>query len=127
MRLRISLPSRIFLDTDVQKVVAESLAGSFGLLPRHIDMATALAPGILAYTDEAGQEQFLAVSEGILVKKADEVLVSVRTAVSGQLGELRDKVRRFAQERGEREQVTRTAVAHMEADFVRRFLEFQHG
>jgi F-type H+-transporting ATPase subunit epsilon len=111
----------------VQKVVAESPAGSFGLLPRHVDMATALTPGILTYMDEEGQERHLAVSEGILVKKAGEVLVSVRTAVSGQLGELRDEVRRFAQERGEREQVTRTAVARMEADFVRRFLEFQHG
>ena len=126
MRLRISLPSRIFLDADVLKVVAESPAGFFGLLPRHIDMATALVPGILAYTDEAGRERHLAVSEGILVKKADEVLVSVRTAVSGQLGELRDEVRRFAQERGEREQVTRTAVTRMEADFVRRFLGELH-
>ncbi len=66
MRLRIFQPSEVFLDTEVTKVVGESPAGSFCLLPRHIDMATGLVPGILSYESEKGEEFFLALDRASL-------------------------------------------------------------
>jgi len=126
MKLRVNLPSRIFLETDTDKVVAESPMGSFTLLPRHVDFATALAPGLLSYTEPGrprDDERFLAVSEGILVKLGGEVLVSVRAAVQGELGELRQRVREMHDNLDEHEQISRSAMARMEASFVRRFLE----
>ncbi|MFC1868948.1 F0F1 ATP synthase subunit epsilon [Thermodesulfobacteriota bacterium] len=124
MRLRIFLPSEIFVDIGVVKVVGESPAGSFTILPRHIDIATALVPSILAYYPGSRQEFFLAVNGGILVKQGDDVSVATRMAIKGELGVLRDTVEKIINEVDERERKTRTAVAKLEADIVRRFVEF---
>ena len=124
MKLSVFLPSGIFLETAVKKVVGEGPEGSFGILPRHIDMATALVPGILAYLTEAGREEFLAVDGGILVKEGDSVSVATRAAVKGELGALEEKVESFIRDLDERERKTRSAVARLEADFIRRFVEF---
>lgn len=123
MRLSINLPTRVFLDTRADKVTAMGPAGGFTLLPRHIDFATALVPGLLAWTEE-DREHFAAVAEGILVKLGDEVLVSVRAATGGELGELREAVRGMVEDVDEHEQAARSAVARLEASFMRRFLEF---
>ena len=80
MRLKIALPTRLVYDGEVRKVSGEAANGSFTMLPRHIDFATALVPGILFF-DVAGEEPeevFFAVDEGILIKCGSEVLVSTR-------------------------------------------------
>ena len=124
MRLKIFLPSELFVDTEVVKVVGESPSGSFAILPRHIDIATALVPSILAYYPAGRQELFLAINGGILVKKGDDVSVATRMAIKGELGALRDTVDKIINEVDERERKTRSAVAKLEADLVRRFVEF---
>lgn len=124
MKFLIFLPSEIFLETDVTKIVGESYEGSFGILPRHIDMVTALVPGLLAYVTNHGKETFLALNGGILVKQGDQVSIATRTAVKGELGELRKAIEDFIDELDEKERKTRTAVARLEADFIRRFVEF---
>jgi len=124
LRLKIFQPSEIFLDTLVTKVVGESPAGSFAILPRHIDMATALAPGILSCETEDRGTTFLALNGGILVKQGDQISIATRLAIGGELGALRKEVDRIINEVDERERKTRSAVARLEADFVRRFVEF---
>lgn len=125
MNLRVYLPTRILLDRPVDKVIAEAENGSFCLLPRHIDMTAALVPGLLSYTIEE-QEEFVAIDEGILVKKGPEVLVSVRDAVIGpDLGLLRLMVRERFEDLDEREKRARSALVRLEADFVRRFIELR--
>jgi F-type H+-transporting ATPase subunit epsilon len=114
----------MFLDATVSKIVAESPRGSFCLLPRHIDFLTVLVPGILSFTPMDGKEEFLAVENGILVKTGDQVLVSTRHAVRGALGELKQHVDTMIREIHEHEQIVRSSVARLEADFVRRFMEF---
>ena len=82
MNLKVLLPFRIFAqETGVARIVAETRAGSFGLLPHRLDCVAALAPGILTYGTEAGGEVYLAVDHGVLVKTGQEVLVSVRRAL----------------------------------------------
>ena len=44
MRIRILTPTEVALEEAASKVVAESLDGSFCLLPRHLDYAAALVP-----------------------------------------------------------------------------------
>lgn len=124
MRLTLFLPSEIFLDEEVKKVIAESPAGSFCLLPRHIDYLTALVPGILCYVLPAGEEHFLAVDGGLLVKQQDRVLVVTRRAVRGVLGQLRQEVEFMLADLDDKEKSTRTALARLEAGFLRRFMEF---
>jgi F-type H+-transporting ATPase subunit epsilon len=124
MHLTLFLPSEVFLDEEVGKVIAESPAGSFCLLPRHIDYLTALVPGILSCVSPSGQEQFLAIDSGLLVKQQDRVLVVTRRAVRGALGQLQKEVESMLTDVDDKEKSTRTALARLEAGFLRRFMEF---
>jgi F-type H+-transporting ATPase subunit epsilon len=129
MRLKVLLPSEILLDAAVTKVNAEAENGAFCLLPRHIDFVAALVPGLLSFVTEDGREEFLAVDEGILVKCGPQVLVSTRQAVRGpELGTLRQAIDEQFRVVDEQEKKARAAVARLEADLVRRFLELKtHG
>jgi F-type H+-transporting ATPase subunit epsilon len=124
MNLKVLLPFRVFLTEDVIKVIAEGGDGHFCLLPRHLDFVSALVPGILTYYPESGEEVFLAVDEGILVKYGDHVLVSCRNAVQGtNLEALRQTVEQAFKALDERQKETRSVVAKIETNFIRRFLE----
>jgi len=68
MNLKVLLPTEVLIDEEVRKVTAEAENGFFCLLPRHIDFATALIPGLLSFEDSEGRETFVAVDEGVLVK-----------------------------------------------------------
>lgn len=130
MTVKVILPSGVLLEQEVEKVVAEAQNGSFCVLPRHIDFAAALVPSILALTRPDGEETFLAVDEGVLVKRGPEVLVSTWNAVLGRLGELRGAVREQFRQLGEREQQARLALDHLEASLVRQIFEWEgrgHG
>lgn len=128
MKLRVLLPFRVFAETGgVSRIVAETRAGSFGLLPRRLDCVAALAPGILCYETATEGEVFVAVDEGVLVKTGAEVLVSVRRAIRGtDLGELREAVAREFLTLDEHEQSARTVMAKLETGFLRRFATFRH-
>ena len=123
MKLQICHPSEIFMDTAVKKIVAESPKGSFCILPRHIDMAMALVPGILAYFNDAGEESFIAINGGIMIKQKDKVFIATRMAIKGELGTLKKKVEEFMDEVDEKEKKTLSSLARLEADFIHRFLE----
>jgi len=124
MRLKVQTPGEILVDQSVTKVVAEAENGCFCLLPRHVDFLAALVPGLLVFEDADLQERFVAVGEGLLVKRSDIVLVSVRQAVrGGDLGELRRTVREQFAILGDREKATHAAVAKLEASFLRGYLE----
>jgi F-type H+-transporting ATPase subunit epsilon len=127
MNLKVLLPTEILLDEGVRKVTAEAANGSFCLLPKHVDFVAALVPGLLSFeTEKEGEEVFLAVTEGVLVKSEQEVLVSVRNAVrGGDLGEMRQIVKEKFMVLDDKEKTARTAMARIEAGFVRRFLEVQ--
>lgn len=126
MNLKVLLPYKIFAEkTGVSRIVAESRAGSFGLLPHRLDCVASLAPGILVFETEADGEVCLAVDEGILVKSGADVLVSVRNAIGGtDLDKLREAVEREFLNLDEHEQSIRSVLAKMESGFVRRFAEF---
>jgi F-type H+-transporting ATPase subunit epsilon len=125
MRLKVLLPTEVLLDEEVIQVTAEAQNGSFSLLPRHVDFVTALLPGLLSYvTAVADEEHFIAVNEGILVKVGPEVLVSTQNAIMGaDLGQLETAVAEQFNSLDDRERQTRSALARLEADFVRRFID----
>ena len=128
MNLKVLLPFQVYAEkTGVTRIVAETRAGSFGLLPHRLDCVAALAPGILIYETKTEGEVYVAVDEGVLVKTGLDVLVSVRNAIDGtDLGELRDSVEREFLNLNEREQSVRSVMAKMESGFIRRLVEFQH-
>jgi F-type H+-transporting ATPase subunit epsilon len=126
MHLKVLLPSRILVDTEVTRITAESPAGEFCLLPRHIDWVAPLVPGILTYVDTDRQEVHMAVDRGILVKCKDQVLVSIRNGSIGpELGTLRTTVDREFGVLDDRERKARQAVAKLESGFIRQFLRIE--
>jgi F-type H+-transporting ATPase subunit epsilon len=113
--------------------VAETRAGSFGLLPQRLDCVAALTPGILIYqTDGDGEgedegEVYVAVDEGVLIKTGPDVLVSVRRALLGtDLGQLHEAVQREFLTLDEQQQSVRMVMAKLESGFLRRFASFQY-
>jgi len=127
MKLKILLPAEVFLSEEVTKVVAEAENGLFCLMPQHVDFTTALVPGVLSYSTGSGEDSYLAVDIGTLVKKGSDVLVSTRSAFRGpELGHLKDVVIAQFREIDEREKKARTAVARLELDLLRRFMEIRH-
>jgi F-type H+-transporting ATPase subunit epsilon len=128
MNLSISLPYRVFADIrSVTRIVVETSAGSFGLLPHRLDCTAALSPGILIYhTDESG-EAYVAVDEGVIVKTGLKVVVSVRNAIGGQdLGKLRSAVENEFLNLDEQERRLRSVIAKLESGFLKGFFEFHH-
>jgi len=126
MDLQILLPTNVLVDVPVTKVVAEAENGSFCLLPRHVNFVTSLAPGILTYTTSDGRDHYAGVADGVLVKIGSDVLVSVEFGVEGHdLGSLREQVHQHFETVDEREKQAVSAVARLEADFVRRFLALE--
>jgi F-type H+-transporting ATPase subunit epsilon len=126
MNLKVLLPTEVLIEEDATKVIAEAPNGFFCLLPKHADFVAALVPGILSFETTGGREEFLAVDEGILIKRGQEVFVSARNAMRGpDLGKLKRTVVEKFEALDEREKTARSAMARIEAGFVRRFLEIQ--
>ncbi len=129
MNLKILLPFKIYADIGgVERMVVETRNGSCGLLPRRLDCAMTLVPGILTYEVAGRDEVYVAVDEGVLIKTGPDVLVSVRNAIAGkELGRLREAVEREFLAVDEQEMAVKAALARVEGDLVQRLAELRHG
>jgi F-type H+-transporting ATPase subunit epsilon len=126
MRLKVVLPTEVLIDTEVSKIIAEAENGSFCLLPRHIGFVSVLVQGIMSYISQGGKEEFVAVDSGILVKCGPEVIVSTGNAFAGtDLGMLRKTIEMKFSVLDEHQRKAQSAVAKLEANLVRRFLELE--
>ncbi len=123
MRLKILAPAKVVVDSEVDKIIAKSPDGYFCLLPHHVDFVSELSPGILSLSDSSGQEQSMAVDEGVLVKCGNEVLVATRNAVQEQGAEkIKPASAAGLLELDEEEIKCRRVIAALEAEFVDGFL-----
>jgi F-type H+-transporting ATPase subunit epsilon len=127
VKLKILVPTGVHLEVEAASIVAEGGNGSFCLRPRHADFVSTIVPGLLSFT-AAGEktESFVAVDRGTIIKYGEEVLVSVRRAVSGVgIEELLRLVHTQFLTVDDQERSVRTAVARLESDFLRRFMELK--
>ncbi|HJT86956.1 MAG TPA: F0F1 ATP synthase subunit epsilon [Bryobacteraceae bacterium] len=124
MRLKVWVPTDVFLDEAVVKIKAEAENGWFCILPRHIDFVTSLVPGILSFQVAGRNPEYVAIDRGILLKCGPEVSVSVRHAVRGaDLGALKDAVEKQFRVLREKEQAARVFEAKLEAELVRQLIQ----
>jgi len=125
MNLCILLPFKIFARLeDVSRIIAETLEGSFGLLPHRLDCVAALVPGILSYATPDGGTTYLAIDRGLLVKRSDDVFISVRRAIRGAgLEELHQAVVRDYLTLDAQEREMRSVVSKMESDLIGRIAD----
>lgn len=124
MQLKILLPYKIFTESErVTQIVAATHSGSFTLLPHRLDCVAALVPGILTYSTAPGNEIYLAIDEGVLVKKGPDVLVCVRRAIGGAaLGQLRTTVEEEFLRLDEQQKSLRSTLAQLEGRVMRQFV-----
>jgi F-type H+-transporting ATPase subunit epsilon len=129
MNLKVLLPFQIFAEVaGVTGIVAESIQGSFGLLPNRLDCAAALVPGILTYETPADGTVYLAVDAGVLVKTGADVLVSVHRAIAGaNLSVLHQAVKQQFAVLGTQQREVRAAVLKMEGGLIGRLVQFQEA
>jgi len=127
MQISIILPHQIFLEQDnVKRVVVETVNGSFGFLPRRLDCVTFLAPGILIYEIDQNEENYVAISSGVLTKVGQNVKVAVHNAISGtDLKSMRQTVEMELMDQDEQNRDIRTALTMLERNFVRSYLELK--
>jgi F-type H+-transporting ATPase subunit epsilon len=129
MNLKVLLPYQIFAEVSgVTRIVAESIQGSFGLLPNRLDCAAALVPGILIYETPTGGTVYLAVDNGVLVKTGADVLVSVHRAIGGaDLSALHQAVKQQFLVLDVQQKAVRAAVIKMQAGLIGRLVQFQQA
>ena len=126
MNLKLSLPTVVLFQQPVTKILSQAAHGNFCVLPKHIDYLAALVPGILTLTTEDDEELYFAIDHGLLIKRQNDVFISVRRAVQGSsLGSLRQTVHEQFEQLSESDRACQSAVARLEASFLRKFLDLQ--
>jgi F-type H+-transporting ATPase subunit epsilon len=117
--LTILLPNRVLCSETVSRLGGDAENGSFVVLPRHIDFATALVPGILYY-QQNGQKHYVAIDLGILVKREERVWVSVLQAIqSDHLEHLAQVINEEFRSLDEQQKQATTALTRLEVSFMR--------
>jgi len=126
MDLKILLPYKIYADIkNVDRIVAETNEGSFGLLPQRLDCVASLIPGILLYETDKGEIHYIAIDEGILVKAGREVLVSVRNAIGGtDIGQLHNSIKKEYVKLDDNERSVRSVMAKIESEIIYNLQKF---
>ena len=80
LRLEIVTPDATAYSELVEWVILESAEGQLTILPHHTGLITKLVPGELTVR-KAGQDQFLAVSEGLVAVTGDRISIVTDMAV----------------------------------------------
>ena len=127
IELKILIPYKVFETVEnVSKVVINTNEGSLGILPHRLDCVTEIVPGLLTYQTHDGKENYLALDEGILIKKGNEVLISSHDAIGGaDLGKLHELVEKEFMNLDDQEKEVRIALAKLESGFIRAFEKFR--
>ncbi|MGN6377129.1 MAG: F0F1 ATP synthase subunit epsilon [Sphingomonas sp.] len=129
MKLRITDPLQIVIDRDVASVRAEDASGSFGILPGHADLLTALEISVVSWRDAAGTRGYCAVRKGILrVSDGNTVAIATREAHAGDdLDQLEAVVLAGYRRHEETERTERTASAKLRMQAIRRMVAALDG
>jgi|TARA_B110000503_G_C7037014_1_gene366548 F-type H+-transporting ATPase subunit epsilon len=126
MDLKILLPNKVFAEhKNILRINVETLEGYYGILSNRRDCSAVLTPGILTFETELRKESFVAIDQGVFVKKGNDVFVSVRRAIQGDgLSQLRNAVKTEFLTLDEKQQEIRFAMNKLESSFLQRLTEF---
>jgi F-type H+-transporting ATPase subunit epsilon len=127
LHLTVTTPGQILVDSgDVAAVRAEDESGSFGILPGHADLLTALVPSVVRWRTADGSTHFCAVRGGVFtVSAGHNVAVACREGVLGDsLEDLESKVRAVRAQQTEADRKARVEQVRMHALAVRQLLRY---
>jgi F-type H+-transporting ATPase subunit epsilon len=127
LHLTVTTPGQILVDSgSVAAVRAEDESGSFGILPGHADLLTALVPSVVRWRTSDGAAHFCAVRDGVFIVFAGhKVAVACREGVLGDsLEDLEAKVRAARAQQIEADRKARVAQVRLHALAVRQLLRY---
>ena len=128
MKLTVFTPLGTVLKSKINKVTVETLSGYYTLLPKHVDFAAAMGANIVSYTTEQNEKKYVACHRGIVVKKGDEVTITVQNAVTGEtLDELSEVIRKEFKYNDEQRKELNSAMARLELGIIRGFGQLSKG
>lgn len=120
LKLFITTPSAVLVDNrSVIAVRAMDESGSFGILPNHTDLVTALDDSVVRWRDDSNNTSYCAVRRGVLmVMNGDSVRIACREGLTGtELTKLKQRVRELRTEQtdADREETLRQMRMHTQA------------
>jgi F-type H+-transporting ATPase subunit epsilon len=127
LHLTVTTPSQILVESDdVVAVRAEDQSGSFGILPGHADLLTALVPSVLRWRTADGAARYCAVRGGVFTVAAGrDIAVACREGVVGDsLEDLEAKVRTVRAQELEADRKARVEEVRLHALAVRQLLRY---
>lgn len=83
MTVEIFAPNGAERYTEVELLDIDATGGRFGLLERHIDCTAALETGLLAISARDGEEHYIGIDGGVMVKIGGSVRIATGRIVSG--------------------------------------------
>ena len=128
MQLQVLLPFKVFANYEsIESIVLETKSGAFGLLPNRRDCVADIEPGVLTYTRQDQEPSYIAIDEGVMVKKGQQVWISVRNAHTDvDLKALKESVKTVFLNLTEQERDVRAVLARLESGFMRGFKVLNH-
>ena len=122
MKLIVFTPIGTVLQCKIKKITLETPSGYYTLLPHHVDFVSAMDENIISYTNESDEKKYIACQRGIVVKKAENVTITVQHAVLGNtLDELEKVIEIDFKQANEQRKELNTAMARLEIGLIRGF------
>ena len=81
LKLEIVTPGATVYSDDVQMVTLPAVDGQVGIFPRHVPVLTRIVPGEIIVRKN-GQDEFLAIGEGLVEVTGDRVAIVTDMAVA---------------------------------------------
>ena len=128
MKLTVFTPTGTLLQCKIKQITAETLNGHYTILPKHIDMAAAMEANIAVYITEDMEKKYLACYRGILVKKGENVTITVQNAVIGDdIDELIKTIDLDFKQNEQQRKKLNTAIARLEMGVIRGLENLHQG
>lgn len=119
LKLEIATPEGTVYSEDVELVTLPAVEGQMGVYPQHIRLMTKLVPGELSIRKN-GQDEFLAVGEGLVDVTGDRVSIVTDMAVpADKIDEAKAEQERQRADAQLRAQLSAQDLATVNASFAR--------
>ena len=125
LKLEIVTPDAVVYSKDAEFVILQGVEGQMTILPQHVGLMTQLVPGEMVVRS-GGQDEFLAVGEGLVRVTAERVAVLTDMAVAAEnIDEARAEEARQRAAARLREKLSSEEVASVNASLARSLAQLQ--
>jgi F-type H+-transporting ATPase subunit epsilon len=125
LKLEIVTPDAVVYSKDAEFVILQGVEGQMTILPQHVGLMTQLVPGEMVVRS-GGQDEFLAVGEGLVRVTAERVAVLTDMAVAAEnIDEARAEEARQRAAARLREKLSSEEVASVNASMARSLAQLQ--